>query len=185
MSVRTGRRRSSTTEGTKKFIGVTAAIQPISSYSEFPGEKYYSLYYKQHRIERDNAILVYNRPVVWWSIRRMAAQTICCLNVRNPKGFLRRAEVCAGYALTLRRRANAPIHYVAESLLAGGLGVLFTHAQERLDPALCPNGSGGIFGSGGGRRRENCDGTPLFWRLSRICFPVFSIMCGKPPIIHG
>ena len=132
-----GKKKVFHNRGDKKFIGVTAAINRYPPIPEFPGEKYYSLYYKQHRIERDNAILVYNRPVCVVEYQEDGSTNhMLSQYVRNPKGFCDERKFVLEYAPTLRLRANAAIHYVAESLLAGDWA-FFSHTPRKGLTLLC------------------------------------------------
>ena len=56
--------------------------------------------------------------------------------VRNPKGFCDERKFVLEYAPTLRLRANAAIHYVAESLLAGDWA-FFSHTPRKGLTLLC------------------------------------------------
>ena len=92
---------------------------------------------KQHRIERDNAILVYNRPVCVVEYQEDGSTNhMLSQYVRNPKGFCDERKFVLEYAPTLRLRANAAIHYVAESLLAGDWA-FFSHTPRKGLTLLC------------------------------------------------
>ena len=56
--------------------------------------------------------------------------------VRNPKGFCDERKFVLEYAPTPRLRANAAIHYVAESLLAGDWA-FFSHTPRKGLTLLC------------------------------------------------
>lgn len=115
-----GKTKRYVNKGDKKFIGVTKIIKQYPPIPVFEGEKYHSLYYKQHLIERDYSILILNKPVciveymMDGSSKNMYAQY-----VNNPKGFCDERCYVMRNAPSLKLKLNAAIHYVAESLLAG------------------------------------------------------------------
>jgi len=106
--------------GDKKFIGVTAAIRQYPPIPVFPGERYYSLYYKQHRLERDYTILILNQPVC--TVEYMAdgsSSNMYHQYVRNPRGFCDERLFVMQYAPSFRLKLVSAVHYVAESRLMG------------------------------------------------------------------
>lgn len=115
-----GRRKKYKNKGDKKFIGVTEIINKYPPIPVFNGEKYHSLYYKQHLIERDYSILIYNHPVCVveylddGSSRNMYKQYL-----NNPKGFCNERLYVMKNAPTISLRLNSAVHYVAESIIAG------------------------------------------------------------------
>lgn len=105
--------------GDKKFIGVTRIINQYPPIPVFEGEKYHSLYHKQHLIERDYSILIYNRPVcVVEYLADGSSRNMYFQYVRNPKGFCNERRFVMQYAPAFSIRMSAAIHYVAESILA-------------------------------------------------------------------
>lgn len=115
-----GEKKRHVNKGDKKFIGVTRVINEYPSIPVFEGEKYHSLYYKQHLIERDYTILILNKPVCVveyqadGSSRNMYFQYI-----RNPKGFCNERRFVMQHAPAFSIRLLAAVHYVAESIIAG------------------------------------------------------------------
>lgn len=106
-------------KGDKKFIGVTSIIKQYPSIPVFEGEKYHSLYFKQHLIERDYSIIILNRPVcVVEYMEDGSSKNMFFQYVRNPKGFCNERKFVMKNAPTLKLRYEAAIHYVAESFLA-------------------------------------------------------------------
>lgn len=106
-------------KGDKKFIGVTKAIQKYPPMPVFEGEKYHSLYYKQHLIERDYSILIYNEPVcVVEYMQDGNSNNMFKAYVKNPKGFCNERRFVMQYAPTFKLKFMDAVHYVAESILA-------------------------------------------------------------------
>ena len=115
-----GKKKCHHNKGDKKFIGVTKAIKQYPPIPVFEGEKYHSLYYKQHLIERDYSILIFNSPVcVVEYMEDGSSKNMYFQYVRNPKGFCDERKFVMQYAPSRKLRIEAAIHYVAESLLAG------------------------------------------------------------------
>ena len=114
-----GEKKQFHNQGDKKFIGVTAAIKKYPPIPVFEGEKYHSLYYKQHLIEQDYSILIFNVPVCVveympdGSSNHMYAQY-----VKNPKGFCSERRFVMQYAPNFKIRFVSAVHYVAESIIA-------------------------------------------------------------------
>lgn len=114
-----GKRKKHINRGDKKFIGVTGIINKYPPFPVFEGEKYHSLYFKQHLIERDYSILIYNKPVC--VVEYMAdgsSRNMFYQYIRNPKGFCNERRFVMQYAPTIKLRMEAAIHYVAESMIA-------------------------------------------------------------------
>lgn len=114
-----GKRKKYRNRGDKKLIGVTAAIKKYPPIPVFKGEKYHSLYFKQHLIERDYTVLIMNIPVcVVEYMDDGSSRNMYYQYVRNPKGFCNERKFVMEYAPTIKLKMEACIHYVAESLLA-------------------------------------------------------------------
>lgn len=114
-----GERRCHHNKGDKKFIGVTDVIKQYPPIPVFEGEKYRSLYYKQHLIERDYTILIFNKPVcVVEYMEDGSSKNMYFQYIRNPKGFCDERKFVMQYAPSRKLRLEASVHYVAESLLA-------------------------------------------------------------------
>lgn len=114
-----GENKQFVNQGDKKFIGVTEKIKEYPPFPVFEGEKYHSLYFKQHLIERDYSILIFNRPVC--VVEYMAdgnSNNMYKAYVRNPKGFCNERKFTMEYAPTFKLRFIDAVHYVAESILA-------------------------------------------------------------------
>lgn len=106
-------------KGDKKFIGVTKIIKKYPPIPVFKGEKYHSLYYKQHLIEQDHTILIMNKPVcVVEYLNDGSSKNMYYQYIKNPKGFCDERKFVMKNAPSLKLRYEASIHYVAESLLA-------------------------------------------------------------------
>lgn len=115
-----GKKKKFHNQGDKKFIGVTKIIKEYPSIPVFEGEKYHSLYFKQHLIERDYTILIYNKPVC--VVEYMAdgnSNQMYAAYRKNPKGFCNERRFVMQYAPEFQMKCKEAIHYVAESIIAG------------------------------------------------------------------
>ena len=114
-----GKKKVFRNSGDKKLIGVTAVINKYPPIPVFEGEKYHSLYYKQHLLERDYTVLIMNKPVcVVEYMNDGSSKNMFYQYVRNPKGFCNERRYVMKYAPSFKLKIEACIHYVAESLLA-------------------------------------------------------------------
>ena len=114
-----GRKKYTKVYGDKKFIGVTDIINQYPPFPVFEGEKYYQLYHKQHLIERDYTILIYNKPVcVVEYMQDGSSKNMFNQYFNNPKGFAHARKYVMENAPWLMMRFVAAIHYVAESTIA-------------------------------------------------------------------
>ncbi len=117
--VSNGKKKRFNNKGDKKFIAVMSAIKKYPPIPVFEGEKYHSLYYKQHLIERDYCIAILNKPVcVVEYMEDGSTRNMYLQYVRNPKGFCSERLFVMQNAPSLKLRMEAAIHYVAESLLS-------------------------------------------------------------------
>lgn len=114
-----GKKKIHKNQGDKKFIGVTKAIQSYPPIPVFDGEKYRSVYYKQHLIERDYSILILNEPVcVVEYLDDGSSKNMYYQYVKNPQSFCDERLFVMQYAPSIKLRMEAAIHYVAESIIA-------------------------------------------------------------------
>lgn len=114
-----GKKKKYINHGDKKFIGITEIIKKYPPIPVFEGEKYHSLYYKQHLIERDYTILIMNKPVcVVEYMQDGSSNNMYFQYVKNPKGFCNERKFVMKYAPTMKLKFEAAIHYVAESIIA-------------------------------------------------------------------
>lgn len=114
-----GKKKRFVNHGDKKFIGVTDIIKQYPPIPVFEGEKYHSLYYKQHLIERDHIILIMNKPVC--TVEYMedgSSNNMYSQYIRNPNGFCDERRFVMKYAPTIKLKFEAAVHYVAESMIA-------------------------------------------------------------------
>ena len=120
-----GKKKVHKNRGDKKFIGVTDIIKQYPDIPVFEGEKYYSLYYKQHRIEADYSILIYNKPVcVVEYMEDGSSNNMFSQYVKNPKGFCDERKFVIDNSPSLYLCLNSSIHYVAESKIANNKNYL-------------------------------------------------------------
>lgn len=114
-----GQKKKFVNRGDKKFIGVNKIIKKYPPIPVFEGEKYHSLYYKQHLIEKDYSVLVFNKPIcVVEYMEDGSSKNMFYQYVRNPKGFCNERKYVMKHAPTFKLKIQACVHYVAESLLA-------------------------------------------------------------------
>lgn len=129
-------------KGDKKFIGVTSAINKYPNIPEFKDEKYYSLYYKQHRIEKDYYILIYNKPVcVVEYMEDGSSNNMFNQYVNNPKGFCDERKYVIENAPSLKLKFMAAIHYVAESKLANNKSYIKEVSKKHIVGLAIPFGN--------------------------------------------
>lgn len=136
-----GRSQRFVNQGDKKFIGVTEKIKQYPPIPIFDGEKYHSLYYKQHLIERDYTILIMNKPVC--VVEYMAdgsSNNMFLQYVKNPKGFCNERRFVMKWAPAFRLRFESAIHYVAESILAGDVHFIRHSTNKALTALAVPAG---------------------------------------------
>ena len=114
-----GKKKQHINKGDKKFIGVTSIIKKYPPIPVFSNERYHSLYYKQHLIERDYTILIFNQPVcVVEYLEDGSSQNMYFQYVKNPRSFCDERKFVMEYAPLRKLRMEAAIHYVAESIIA-------------------------------------------------------------------
>lgn len=114
-----GKKKKHKNSGDKKFIGVTRIINKYPPIPVFEGEKYHSLYYKQHLIERDHTILIYNKPVcVVEYLPDGSSLNMYKQYWKNPRGFCSERKYTMKHAPFFSMRVKEAIHYVAESIIA-------------------------------------------------------------------
>lgn len=117
-----GGKKKYVNKGDKKFIGVTKVVQQFPPIPVFEGEKYYSLYYKQHLIEQNYTILILNEPVcVVEYMEDGSTKNMWKQYVNNPQGFRNERKFVMANAPVFKLKYEAAIHYVAESLLANNM----------------------------------------------------------------
>ncbi|CAM3385029.1 Hyaluronan synthase [Flavobacterium longum] len=106
--------------GDKKFISVTKILKKYPPIPVFEGEKYYSLYYKQHFIERDFRILILNESVcIVEYMPDGSSVQMYRQYVRNPKGFKHLRELMMDMAPVFKIRFTQAIHYINACLILG------------------------------------------------------------------
>lgn len=105
--------------GDKKFIGVTKIINEYPSIPVYEGEKFFTLYYKQHLIERDYSILIMNKPVcVVEYMGDSITNNMYKQYFNNTEGFREERNYVMKNAPSFKLRYHDAIHYVAESFIA-------------------------------------------------------------------
>lgn len=136
-----GKRKKFYNEGDKKFIGVTEIIKQYPPIPVFEGEKYHSLYYKQHLIEKDYTVLILNKPVC--AVEYMSdgsTNNMYLQYIKNPKGFCNERRYIMKNAPAFQLRFEAAIHYVAESMLAGDKAFVFNAPKKEIVILALPFG---------------------------------------------
>lgn len=128
-------------KGDKKFIAVTQIINKYPPIPVFEGEKYHSLYFKQHLIERDYTILIFNKPVcVVEYMNDGSSKNILYQYIKNPKGFCNERKFVMKHAPSLKLRIEACIHYVAESMILKDKHFILNSTNKLLTIISCPFG---------------------------------------------
>ena len=107
-------------KGDMKLVYRTDIINQYPPYPVFPGEKYFSLSYKYHLIDRDYKMAVLDEVLctveyqVDGSTRNMWSQY-----ARNPKGFALWRRIRMQYPVSRKRVYMDCVHYVSSCILAG------------------------------------------------------------------
>ena len=136
-----GQKKQFHNQGDKKFIGVTAAINSYPPIPVFEGEKYHSLYYKQHLIEQDHTILIYNKPVcVVEYMPDSSTNHMYSQYVKNPRGFCSERRFVMANAPTVKLKLQAAVHYVAESILAKDAHLIRNSSNKPMTLLALPAG---------------------------------------------
>ena len=136
-----GKKKRYVNKGDKKFIGVTSVINEYPPIPVFEGEKYYSLYFKQHQIERDYTILILNEPVcVVEYLEDGSSQNMYFQYIRNPKSFCNERRFVMQYAPSPLIRFVAAVHYVAESIIDGDWCFVANSTNKPMTIAATPFG---------------------------------------------
>jgi len=105
-------------KGDKKFIAVTKVLQQYPSIPVFEGEKFYGLYYKQHYIEREYRILLFNEPVcVVEYLPDGSSMNIFKQYMNNPKGFQHMRMHTIKIAPTFDIKFIQTVHYLNSCLI--------------------------------------------------------------------
>ena len=137
-----GQKKKYVNHGDKKFIGVTKVINQYPPIPVFEGEKYHSLYFKQHLIERDYSILIFNKPVcVVEYLEDGSSRNMYSQYVKNPKGFCNERRFVMQYAPSIRIRFVSAVHYVAESYISKDKYFLRNSTNRLLTVAAIPLGT--------------------------------------------
>lgn len=104
--------------GDKKFISVTKVLKSYPSIPVYQGEKYYSLYYKQHLIERDYRILLMNEVVcIVEYMEDGSSKNMIRQYIKNPRGFADMRKLVMTLAPKFSLRFREAIHYVSSSFI--------------------------------------------------------------------
>ena len=128
-------------QGDKKFIGVTKAIKRYPPIPVFEGEKYHSLYFKQHLIERDFSILIFNKPVcVVEYMPDSSTNHMYSAYIKNPKGFCSERRFVMQYAPSFKLRFGDAVHYVAESIIARDIHLIKNSTNKPITVLALPFG---------------------------------------------
>jgi len=105
-------------KGDKKFIAITKVLKEYPPIPVFTGEKYYSLYHKQHFIERDYNILIMNEVVcIVEYMPDGSSMNMVKQYMINPQGFADIRKVVMRLAPTFKLRFREAIHYVSTSIM--------------------------------------------------------------------
>ena len=105
-------------KGDKKFISVTKILNQYPKIPVFENEKYYSLYYKQHFVERDFTILILNEPVcIVEYLPDGSSASMFSQYIKNPKGFHHLRKLMMQMAPSFKLRFTQSVHYINSCLI--------------------------------------------------------------------
>lgn len=128
-------------KGDKKFIAVTKVLNQYPKIPVFEGEKYYSLYYKQHFIERDYTILILNEPVcIVEYLADGSSATMFSQYIKNPKGFQHLRILMMAMSPSFKIRFTQAIHYVNSCLILKQFNFWKGHNNKMLVSTALPFG---------------------------------------------
>lgn len=104
--------------GDKKCIAVTKYLRKYPPIPVFEGEKFYSLYWKQHFLERDYQILILNEPVcIVEYLPDGASMNKFKQYFTNAKGFQHMRLILMKDSPTLKLRFVECMHYINSSII--------------------------------------------------------------------
>lgn len=104
--------------GDKKCIAVTKYLKKYPPIPVFEGEKFYSLYWKQHFLERDYKILILNEPVcIVEYMPDGASMNKFKQYFTNAKGFQHMRLMLMKDSPTLKLRFIESMHYINSSII--------------------------------------------------------------------
>lgn len=104
--------------GDKKCIAVTKYLKQYPPIPVFEGEKFYSLYWKQHFLERDYQILILNQPVcVVEYLPDGASMNKFKQYFTNAKGFQHMRLILMKDSPTFKLRFVECMHYINSSII--------------------------------------------------------------------
>src|SRR5574343_564336 len=104
--------------GDKKCIAVTKYLKKYPPIPVFEGEKFYSLYWKQHFLERDYQILILNEPVcIVEYLPDGASMNKFKQYFTNARGFQHMRLMLMKQAPTLKLRFIECMHYINSSII--------------------------------------------------------------------
>ena len=104
--------------GDKKCIAVTAYLKKYPPIPVFEGEKFYSLYWKQHFLERDYTILILNEPVcIVEYLPDGASMNKFKQYFTNARGFQHMRIMLMKISPTFKLRFMECIHYINSSII--------------------------------------------------------------------
>jgi glycosyltransferase involved in cell wall biosynthesis len=104
--------------GDKKCIAVTKYLKKYPPIPVFEGEKFYSLYWKQHFLERDYQILILNEPVcIVEYLPDGASMNKFKQYFTNAKGFQHMRLILMKDSPTLKLRFVECMHYINSSII--------------------------------------------------------------------
>ena len=104
--------------GDKKCIAVTKYLKKYPPIPVFEGEKFYSLYWKQHFLERDYKILILNEPVcIVEYMPDGASMNKFKQYFTNARGFQHMRIMLMKISPTFKLRFMECIHYINSSII--------------------------------------------------------------------
>lgn len=127
--------------GDKKCIAVTKYLKKYPPIPVFEGEKFYSLYWKQHFLERDYQILILNEPVcIVEYLPDGASMNKFKQYFTNAKGFQHMRLILMKESPTFKLRFVECMHYINSSIILKDWTFLSKSTNKLLTFAAIPFG---------------------------------------------
>lgn len=127
--------------GDKKLVYRTDVIKKYPPYPVFPGEKYVALAYKYRLIDQDYKLAVLDDVLCNVDYQADGSSaTMWKQYMKNPKGFAFWRKICMQYPMSRKRLWVDCIHYVSESIIAGGSHYIKESPQKLMTFITIPCG---------------------------------------------
>lgn len=128
--------------GDKKLIYRTDIINSTPPYPVFDNEKYVALAYKYHIIDENYKLKILNECVCIVDYQMDGSSTNMYRQyMRNPKGFAFWRKEQMRYAVNIKQKFKACIHYVSSSLISGNKHFVKESPEKALTVMAIPFGA--------------------------------------------